>query len=89
MRGAISVATTSTPVIADGKRWTVLHVHNVSDAIIYIQFTKETTAVTTANGMPIPVNESRTFVHGVEGHGPAVTAIHGASGSKELRYAAS
>lgn len=88
MRGAHQATTAVTTVIPAGTGWTIAHFANVSDTTIYIQWSEESTALTTANGMPIAAGAMRSIIASDVPVRAAVQAIHGGSGNKELRYVA-
>lgn len=88
MRAAFNVTTTVQDVIARGTAWTIATLVNNSDTTIYVQWTEESDALTTANGIPIAANGgARTLLASDMPVRPAIKAIHGGAGNKELRYA--
>lgn len=86
MRGAVNVATTPTEIVPDNAAWTYAYLFNNSDTTIYVQWSAESTALTTSNGIPIPAGADFR-IPATDGFERApIMAIHGGAGTKELRY---
>lgn len=75
-------------MVAAGLGWSMLYIKNVSDTTVYVQWSEESTPLTTANGVPIAANGELRIPASDAPRRPAVNVIHGGSGNKELRYVA-
>jgi len=86
MKTNISVTTSETEVLPARRTRKFIILQNVSDTDIYLDFTSDTDALTTANGIKIEAGDTM-ILDGLEGGAftNAVTAIHGGSGAKSLR----
>lgn len=88
MRGQINITTTATNVIPPEVEWSVCILQNVSDTDMYYQFTQESDAVTTTNGLKLAAGSEVQLIPPNTPRRGGVYAIHGGTGSKVLRYAA-
>jgi hypothetical protein len=83
---AFNVTTTAQEIVAVGNR-DFVHVYNNSDEVIYVRYDGSASALTTANGMPIPV--AGWLILNNDGQrnlfNKAVWGIHGGTGNKEIR----
>lgn len=83
---AISVGTISTPVCPAGNRDFVALFNNDASATVYLSFDGDAAALTTANGFPLPAQQS-LFLNNVSVHNSINKAINAicASGTVDLR----
>lgn len=83
---AVNVTTTAAEIVPAGNR-DFVHIQNVSTETIYFKYDGSATALTTANGMPVPPDGflilnndgSRNLFN------KAIFAIHGGAGNQEIR----
>jgi hypothetical protein len=83
---AINVTTSPTLICPAGYRGAHI-IHNFSDEVIYLALDGDP-EVTTALGVPVAVGQTvfhEPVTFGPSGP-PAIYAIHGGTGNKELRY---
>jgi hypothetical protein len=83
---AYNVTTAETTVVAPGP-YEFIHIQNVSDTTVYLKYDGSATALTTANGFPLAANQTLMLNNDNQKQlfRRGVTAIHGASGNKEIR----
>lgn len=84
MRGPITVGTSPTTVTTS-ETWSRLVLANNSDEAIYLQFTEESDALTTSNGIPLDPSDKIILEPSDTRKRAPVYAIC-ASGGKNLRY---
>jgi hypothetical protein len=83
---SISVATTVTQVLPPRAGRTFIILQNLSDVAIYLDFTSDATALTVANGYRLDAGDTLIIDNIREGgFTNGVEAIHGGTGTKELR----
>ena len=85
MRSAVTVTTSATVILA-ASQYSKALVQNVSASTVYLQYTKESTALTIANGIQLLAGESLEIQQNDE-ECPAILGIV-ASGTAEVRIAA-
>jgi hypothetical protein len=87
MRGSFNVTTAAQTINSGGQKWSRGIIQNLSDADVYVQFTTESDALTTGNGLKVAATSGvLEFEAPVKGNGGAVQVIHGGSGNKAIRY---
>lgn len=83
---AFNVTTAAQEAVAPGNR-DFVHIYNNSDAVIYAKYDGSATALTTANGIPIPV--AGFLILNNDGQrnlfNKPIELIHGGAGNKEVR----
>lgn len=84
-RGAYNATTSASTAVASAS-YTTAYIYNESDTTVYVQWTTESDALTTSNGIPIPTLTSIRIVAPNNGPQPAIQVIHGGSGNKAIRY---
>jgi hypothetical protein len=72
MRGQTTITNAATEIateVSNGNYWTYAALANMGDTTVYLQWTEESSNVTTANGFPLAANE-KVLIDRVSG-GPA------------------